>query len=205
MRKIIFFTFFLIIFFLSNAQVINRSDQLFGGSFSLSVFNINNSGPGYYNAGNVGVSPSYARAIKNNLTLGIRGSFGYNHSETSNLSGKTIRNYFNLGPGIFLRKYKLLKNRFGLYFNNELTANYNFEKERTTGFTGTLKSHSWGLSYAFQPGVFYKFSENFFGEGNIGGVMGTYYSNGDTRNFGLGASFFQYFNLGINYRIERKR
>jgi hypothetical protein len=61
------------------------------------------------------------------------------------------------------------------------------------------------MGYAFQPGVFYKFSENFFGEGNIGGVAATYYWEGSNlKGFSISASFFQSFNLGVNYRIERK-
>jgi hypothetical protein len=42
------------------------------------------------------------------------------------------------------------------------------------------------------------------GEGNIGGVYAFYYG-GQGNNFGISASFLQYFNLGINYVIANKK
>ena len=62
----------------------------------------------------------------------------------------------------------------------------------------------WGGGYNFIPGVFYKFSGNFLGEANIGGVFASYFSNTNTKNYGIGVSFLQYFNLGIAYRIPKK-
>jgi hypothetical protein len=206
MRKIILSAFSLFFVLILNAQVINKGDHLFGGSFSFSVYDLNNNGPVYSTAGNLGILPSLAWAIKNDLTIGLRGTIGYNYSGNKTTStDKIVNNNFDLGTGVFLRKYKLLKNRFGLHFNNEASVIYFVNKTKQIGSTSTsLTSHSWGGMYSFQPGVFYKFSENFFGEGNIGGVYASYYSDGSTKNFGIGASFLQSFNLGINYRIEKR-
>jgi hypothetical protein len=178
------------------AQVLNKGNKLFGGSFSFSVFNTNNSGPSYYTAGNAGLLPAYGWVIKNDLVLGVKGSVTFSHTKNVvSVSEKRVVNSFSFGPGVFIKKYKLLKNKFGLYFDHELNAYYNINKEKVTA-QPDLKYHSSGGSYNFNPGVFYKFSENFFGEANIGGVYASYY--------GIGASFLQYFNLGINYRIPRK-
>src|SRR3979411_2815622 len=113
MKKIILFAFSLFIFLqLTSAQVISKHDCLLGGSFSFSIFNVNNSGPGYYHAGNVGLFPSYGWAIKNDLVFGIRGSVNYSHFERLNTpTEKTIRSIFDFGPGFFMKKYKLIKNR----------------------------------------------------------------------------------------------
>lgn len=188
----------------SQSQVLNKGDKLFGGSFSFSVFNNNESGPNYYNTGNVGLFPSFGWAMKNNLVFGVQGSAGFSRSQTSyNVSDKRTVTSFSFGPGIYIRKYKELRDRFGLYFNHGVNANYGTTKEKLSSSPGT-KYEFWGGSYSFSPGVFYKFSEHFFGEANIGGLFASYSSNGNSSNYGIGASFLQYFNLGINYRIPRK-
>lgn len=61
------------------------------------------------------------------------------------------------------------------------------------------------MTYRFVPGVFYKFSKNFIGEGSIGGVFASYYGGQGTHSFGTGVTFLQSFNLGINYVIEKKK
>ena len=188
--------------FLLNAQVINKGDRLFGGSFSFSVFNINNSGPGYYTSGNVGLLPSYAWVIKDNLSFGIRGSMNFQHTKST--GGPTnIINSYGIGVGPFIKKYKVLKNKFGIYFNNEVLMNYN-KNVYKDDIMPDVHAETLGMAYNFQPGVFYKFSENFFGEGNIGGLYASYSHGNSVTNLGIGASFLQYFNLGINYRIQKK-
>jgi len=206
MKKVILCAFCFISISAIYPQAINKGDRLFGGSFSFSVFNSNNNGINYSNAGNVGFIPTYGWALKNDLVFGIRGFINYEHSEWLNTpTDKNTRNIFSLGPGLFLKKYKLLKNKFGMYFNNEVSGNYSTNKQKSTNFPDYMKSHSWGVAYNLHPGVFYKFSENFFGEGNIGGLSASYYKNGTIKNGGVSATFLQYFNLGINYRIARNK
>ena len=103
---------------------------------------------------------------------------------------------------MFLKKYKLLQNKFGIYFDHGINGMVTSAKLETTI---TSKHTYWGTNYTFSPGVFYKFSDNFLGEANIGGLYASYsYENNVQNSFGVGASFLQYFNLGINYRIMKK-
>lgn len=75
-----------------------------GGSFSFSVFNVNNDGPAYYSSGNVGILPSFSWFVKNNLAMGIRGTIYYNRTETKYDNGeKRLVRYFNSGVGVFLK------------------------------------------------------------------------------------------------------
>jgi len=210
MKKVILCVFYFFSLFLSlntlQAQAINKGDRLFGGSFSFSFFNSNNNGLNYSNIGNAGIIPSYGWALKNDLVFGIRGFINYEHSEWLNTpTDKNTRNSFSFGPGLFLKKYKLLKNKFGMYLNNELSGIYSTSKQKSTNFPDYMKSHSWGVAFNLNPGVFYKFSDNFFGEGNIGGLSAFYNSNGTIKNSGISATFLQYFNLGINYRIANNK
>jgi len=204
MKKIL-----LVAFIISSVHCISqdfeKGDKLFGGSFSFSVFNVNNTGPAYYNAGNAGLLPSYAWFIKKNLALGVRGNINYSRSVTRQTIGdKRINTSFAIGPSVFLKKYRPLKEKFGVYFDNEV--GFNYEKIREKTGPSALDSKSFGASYKFSPGVFYRFSKRFIGEGNIGGVYASYYGDGNDNNiFGIGASFLQYFNLGVNYVIEKRK
>lgn len=191
--------------FTSFSQDFNKGDKLIGGSFSFSFFDINNSGPGYYHSGNVGILPSYSWFIKNNLAMGIRGNISYMRAEQALATEVRTNSSFTTGISVFLKKYKPIKEKFGMYFENEIGGNYIVTRDKFTSSSSYTKSSVYGLSYHFNPGVFYRFSNRFMGEGNIGGVYASYYSGQGSNNFGIGASFLQYFNLGINYVIERKK
>jgi len=191
--------------FASFSQDFNKGDKLIGGSFSFSIFNVNNNGPGYYNGGNVGILPSYSWFIKNNLAMGIRGNINYLRSEQETATGERINSSFITGISVFLKKYKPVKDKFGIYFENEIGGNYNVTKDKFSSSPTYTKSSVYGLTYHFSPGVFYRFSKRFIGEGNIGGVYASYYSGQGSNNLGIGASFLQYFNLGINYLLEKKK
>ena len=186
------------------AQVLNKGDKLFGGSLSFSFYNNNNGGAFNNGAGNVGLFPSFGWAVKDNCILGVRGAVSYTRSETRNIPfGNRIVTSFSFGPGVFLKKYKILKNKFGLYFDHSANVNYMKNKEKYTPVN--LITKTWAISYGLSPGVFYKFSDSFFGEANIGGVNASFTTYGNTKNYSLGASFLQYFNLGINFRIPRRK
>lgn len=197
---------FLVLSFAAQSQGIRKGDKLFGGSFSLSFFNINGSGYSYSNAGNAGLLPSFGWAVKENLVLGVKGSISYSRSSAaSGVQDKSKSSSLSAGPGVFLKKYKLLKNQFGVYFNNELNLFYTLLRQENSLFGDPVTNDAWGGSYNFNPGVFYKFSDRFLGEANIGGLFLTYYKNNASDNFGVGASFLQYFNLGVNYVIGKKK
>ena len=173
-------------------------------SVSFSLLNYNYNDPRYNYGNNAGLFPTFGWAIKKDLLLGIRGIAGYGHTVSKSSSGdKSEENSLNFGAGLFLKKYKLLKDRFGFYLNNEITGIYveNNQEQTYAGSSSSSESHSWGAGYSFKLGVFYKFSENFLGEGSIGGVDASYYPSGDVKSFAISASFLQYFNLGINYRF----
>ena len=138
MKKIILF---LSCFYFTSAfsQNLSKGDKLFGGSLSFSVFNSNNTGPSYYNTGNAGIFPSYAWLVKDNLAFGVRGSVGYSNSITKYDNGDKRKTRSTVtGLGIFLKKYKTLKDRFGIYFDHEVSGFYNVYKE-TAPFNTDLK------------------------------------------------------------------
>ena len=200
LTALIFYTFS------SNAQDLNKGDRLFGGSLSFSTFNYNTNISNSNGGSNVGVSPSFSWLIKNNVALGVRGGIGYSQDWAKNLAGQknsNINSYSSLG--VFLKKYKLLKEKFGYYLDHDFSVNYNNSRQESGSPAVVLKNNSKGAIYRFSPGVFYMFSNNFLGEANIGGAFASYNRNsGGAKNFNAGLSFLQFFNLGINYRISSK-
>jgi hypothetical protein len=135
--------------------------------------------------------------------IGLKGSIGYSRSRNNGAGNYVSLSALNIGPAVFLKKYKKLKNRFGLYFNNELNVNYSMIKRNSPG-PDYLKTHGWVFNYNFNPGVFYKFSDNFLGEATIGGLYASYYKAQYDKSFSIGASFLQTFNLGVNYIIRKR-
>jgi hypothetical protein len=207
MRKLFTLVILLNLFsiFKVQSQVVSKKDKLFGGSFSFAATSFNIQGSNNGAVGNTQINPSFSWAIKDNVVLGLKGSISYSHSVSkNNLAEKSVSNSFGLGPGIFIKKYKPVKNKFGIYFDHSANMNYSVVKSKSPPAYDVAKSHTWGVSYNFSPGIFYKFSDSFFGEANIGGIYGSYYNNG-ANNFVIAASFLQYFNIGINYRIPRKK
>lgn len=188
------------------SQNLNKGDKLFGGSFTFSASNYTtdafNSGGG----SNTGIAPTFSWLIKNNLAMGIRGGIGYSTNWAENQAGQKDKNaIISSGVSVFLRKYKSIKEKFGYYLDNDLGINF-YSDRQESGSSGTiLKNNTKGIGYRFSPGVYYKFSDNFLGEANIGGAYASYRKNkGGSKSFGAGVSFLQYFNLGINYRINSK-
>lgn len=197
----------ILLFFISlsaSAQVIDKGDKLFGGSFSLILFNSNPSGPQSNYSSNAGILPSFEVAVKPNLALGVRGSINYAHNKSTNIAPQDYEQTgFGLGLTLFLKKYKLLQNKFGVYFDNAVSGSSYYQKQQSAA--ATQKDKLKGADYTFRPGVFYRFSDRFFGEANIGGASVSYTHGSNNNNFSIGASFLQTFNLGINYRISKKK
>lgn len=207
MKRILLFAFMASTSIYASAQVMAKGDKLLGGDFSISIYDVNPNGSNYNTISNAGISPSFGIAIKDNLVFGPRGNISYNHQRTKyNDSTKSSHSNLGVGLGVFLKKYKEVQNRFGIYFDNELSGTLRFQKSSGLGYPSSEPSTNWGAQYSFNPGVFYRFSDAFLGEANLGGLYASYYKQeGNGSYFGLGASFFQYFNVGISYRFSKKK
>jgi hypothetical protein len=198
-------TFFL--FLISSSQGLSKKDKLFGASTSLSFYFVNTSPQvigdiKHYN--NVALIPSYAWVVKNNLAFGIKGNVSVSRQTQVVGSGKNKYSTLNIGPEIFLKKYRTLSQNFGVFFNNGIYFSYINTRQKNSG--DFLKSNTWGGGYNFTPGVFYQFTERFLGEANIGGLSASYSKvDGGREEFGIGASFLNYFNIGLQYVIRKNK
>jgi hypothetical protein len=190
----------------SSSQVVSRKDKLFGVAASVSYYNNNqppsNSGSQQYS--NVALIPSYGWAVIDNVVIGVKGNFSYGSTKYETPLQKQKSSALQAGPEFYLKKYKLLRDRFGLLFNHSIYASYTRQKSEIVGQTSS-NSKVWGGGYNFTPGAFYKFSERFLGEANIGGLFADYTYNNGGKTYSIGASFLRYFNLGVQYIIPGKR
>ena len=204
MKNVLLFLFF-IVSISASSQVISKGDKVFSASFSFGIAQTNADGSPPLNYGNVSIRPAFAWAISPNLAFGMRGNFGYMYSENIlTPTYKRVSNSIYTGAGPFLKKYKTLKNRFGMIFDHEASFIYARSNYRD-GSSPTVKQQQYSISYLFSPGVFYKFSDHFVGEANIGSAFANYFWSEGNRSIGVGANFLQQFNLGVSYIINRNQ
>lgn len=194
-------------FFTCSSQVISKKDKIFGASASVSFTTINQNPQNFsdFQYTNVGLIPSFAWVIKDNLALGFKANIGYSRTESKAAFSKTVHTDLNLGPELFIRKYKPLVNSFGLTFNHAISAYYYRRKTKDSqNNPDIIKSTDWNTGYSFKPGAYYKFSNRFIGEANFGGVYLTY-GNYTAKSFSVAASFLSYLNVGFQYIIPGKK
>jgi hypothetical protein len=190
-----------------SAQIFSKRDKLFGATARLTFSNDNNNpNPPFpqQHSNNIAFMPSFAWAIKNNLAMGIKGNFNYFKMVLKGASYQNVATSLETGPEIFLKKYKALKDRFGVFFNHGIDFHYT----KSTNKNDQVKTTNtfWGGGYNFTPGAFYKFGERFLGEASIGGASLQYSKNNDgSKSFDGGITFLTYFNIGIQYIIRKNR
>jgi hypothetical protein len=195
----------LLLCFTSSSQVFSKKDRLFGASAGISYYNSTDV-PSALNdrrSSNVGLIPSFAWAVKDNLAAGIKVGVTYSRTVNENGLQKNTQTALVLGPSLFIRKYKALVNSFGVSFTHELNGYY--YKTKNKNGTDISKSSSWGTGYSFIPAAFYKFSNRFIGEADFGGVFLNYSKGANTKNWTAVANFLTYVNIGIQYIIRKNR
>src|SRR5215208_6544861 len=109
-----------------NAQI-NKGTILLGGGISAGIGKSSSSVPAYSYENKfreVNIYPAIGLAVKQNIIVGIKGSYGYNKNEYSypSLENKS-RSY---SAGVFLRRYLPLGKSFYLF--GEAGASYYYSK-----------------------------------------------------------------------------
>jgi hypothetical protein len=152
----------------SEAQVIETGKRIIGGSIGFG-YNSNKFDsilgnlPNYASkSGYINLSPSFGKALKNNLVLGGLISAGYNalesKSNNSDIIGKA--NGYNLGAGFFIERYFPISTKFS--FSGSVPILYNHSRHINKTYsannlfsTSTLKYNSIGLgvSPSFNYGI----------------------------------------------------
>ena len=128
------FLLFISVSLVSNAQF-KQGSTILGGDFTLNMQNSSFQQDAGLSSrsGNLGLSPSIGKALKENLVLGIALSYSHNYSKNyDTVESHTSTNDF-YGVGVFLREYIPLGNRFYLFAHEQLGGSYGvYKTDRVT-------------------------------------------------------------------------
>jgi hypothetical protein len=131
----------------TTAAQINKGATFLGGDFSFGGGNQKRNGTELTSWTNIGFSPVFGKAIRQNLILGGDVMFGYSRNKTA---PGTQSNMYTYGLGAFLRKYgQLGKSGFSLFLQPRLGATHQREGVSSNSYRAIsiLLSAYPGLSY----------------------------------------------------------
>lgn len=97
------------------------------------------------------ITPSYGKAIKQNLILGFDVLYQSTINDNDSLKYK-ISSY---GAGIFLRKYAYLGSNFYLFGESTFGGNINSRKLKNSNSVIKEDGNGFGIQLAFTPGISY--------------------------------------------------
>jgi hypothetical protein len=227
MKSIYFLTFSVLLCSVARAQIA-KGDIMLGGDIYYYNSGSTSSSSGtptytYTNKStNVGINPSFGKAIKDNLVLGV--DITYNHytngDNSNNNSPDYNTNSNSFGAGVFIRQYKPLGNGFYLFGQAELNGSYSSGKLDNPGTTsGYTKDDTkgYGFSLRLYPGVAYALNRRWQLETELTGFFALTYNhsketsdyvgqpeeNSNTHNFNVSSSLTggNAFTLGVRYWI----
>jgi hypothetical protein len=121
-------------------------------------------------------SPSFARAIRDNLVLGFDLQFSYGKGPAQTYTTQ-VNGY---GAGFFLRNYKTLGAGFSLFGQTRVGVTY---QEYQTDYSGggttweRQDQRNLGASLTFTPGIAYAFSRRWQLEANLPNLVSLTYSH----------------------------
>lgn len=144
---------------IAHAQI-KKGDILLGGNVNFSKQTTNPVTGDYSSNQTVySIAPSIARAVKDDLLVGLNLTYSYNGSKSN--GGTTIITRQNsFGLGVFVRKYKTLGAGFALFAEGDLGGTYNLWKNYVEGGTKPPANKGYSINAGFYPGVAYFISKH---------------------------------------------
>src|SRR5215211_2962418 len=131
MKKHIYPIMLLLLSAAASAQVVQKGDKLVGGSLAWSTDGFDPTASETGTNATIGIFPSFSFAVKDNLAIGVK----INFSKESFRSGVDTSRRLIYGGVLFLKKYKVISDRFGLYFNHGISAMEDEDKHEYAGVT----------------------------------------------------------------------
>jgi hypothetical protein len=215
MKKVYLSISLLIAGFISQAQI-NKGVVLLGGNFSAGTSKDKYDGANSAIKSNgLSFSPSYGRAIRDNLVVGFDLTVGY----STQGSDGNMNQENNYGAGFFVRKYKPLGSGFLLFGQTRVGFSYDDnQSDNSLGGNGSEHEDQRALSanLAFSLGIAYAVSRRWQLETSLPSLAYFNYSHTSTiynysnqtsshdrgNTFGVGSTLQNYiFSLGLRYVI----
>lgn len=153
---------------------IPKGSLLLGGDISFGTTHYEDINSRTSNSYGFNISPSIGVAIKENLFAGLSLGVGL------------VKNAFNNGPyidssklntysyGVFIRKYKPLKNNFNIFLQGNLYG-FNAKKEYYSLSSNTESQKDLGLGFSLTPGISYAINSKLQLEAGLNSILGIGY------------------------------
>ena len=143
---------------IAQAQL-KKDDILLGGNVNFSKQTVNPAS-NYYpgDQTNFSFSPSIARAVKDDLLVGL--NLTYNYSKSKIGTPATISTQNGYGLGVFVRKYKVLGAGFALFAEGDLGGTYLLSRSYLDGGAKPPAGKSYSINAGFYPGIAYFISKH---------------------------------------------
>lgn len=168
----------------------------------------------------VSILPSFGVAIKENMVLGIFGTYTNTFREQQLTSYYSKRDEKTYGGGLFVRRYVPVFKRFYLYGEGRLGYNKSKAKENWTNSStsGTSNLKSWETGLTFTPGIAYGITHSIQLEAGFATLFDARYksikysyepysfSNNKVKSFTAGVNLenVSAFYIGVHFLINRK-
>jgi hypothetical protein len=181
---------------------IQKGDILLGAT--LGVGYGSNNAPS--SSSNANIAPRIGLAIGQNSVLGLKTSFGYQHSKPGDNTGAWESTNINIGAGLYWRKFMPIKNKVGWYL--EPNASFGYGKSKYKNGSEKTESSSKGYSASIVPGIYYQPIPKLLLNVDFGGVN-YYYNvaksagNPNSKSSGVNLSLLSYFTFGVDFILTK--
>lgn len=167
----------------------------------------------------VSILPSFGVAIKENMVLGIFGTYTNTFREQQLTSYYSKRDEKTYGGGLFVRRYVPVFKRFYLYGEGRLGYNKSELKENwaNTSTSGNSKLKGWETGLTFTPGIAYGITRSILLEAGVAALFDARYKKTEsiynpttqlysekTFTAGVRLENASAFYIGIHFLINKK-
>jgi len=142
---------------IANAQI-KKGDILLGGNVNFSKSDVK---PNYYGGSDqtsFNIYPSIARAVKDDLIVGLNLSYTHLRSKAGNPATHSTGDSYGLG--VFVRRYKNLGANFALFAEGDLSGSYGRSNTYSDGGVKPPDSKGYSINAGFYPGLAYFISRH---------------------------------------------
>jgi hypothetical protein len=208
MKKQFYLALFFFMAVLSTHAQIKQGSVLLGGNLGFNTEKGSAPPNTMYQSGTTSfqLSPTIAKAIKDNLLLGFDLNYAHSSSNEQNNPGTSEEKSDIYGLGVFLREYKSLGNRFYIFTQEELSGNYS-----TASLNAVTVNKGTAVTLGFEPGLAYGISKRVQLETGFPNLFYLNYQHNNsvadnvkTHSFGLGtnmSSSLEDFEVGFRFLL----
>lgn len=161
---------------------IKKGDILLGGN--LSFYHARDEGANSVGSSEtiIGLYPSFGKAIKDNLVLGLNLEYSQVHWK-ANAAPEYLNNTDTYGGGVFVRRYKYLGSGFSAFIQGDLNYLYTKQKQRNSGGTTTSNLKTNAINAGFDPGIAYAISKKIQVETGFQNLVYANYSHSKSSSY----------------------